>query len=79
MRALIRSTTGRPFRRAGLEFPPAGVEIDLDALGDAARAAITGEKSLVITPIDDSLAPDEPPAPDAVNDAAARTKKAKRA
>jgi hypothetical protein len=52
MRALIRSTTGRPFRRAGLEFPSNGVEVDLDALDDDVRAAITGESRLVITPID---------------------------
>lgn len=85
MRALIRSTTGRPFRRAGLEFPSNGVEVDLDALDDDVRAAITGESRLVITPIDapdgldefDEL--DEPPAPDVGAEAAAPRKKVKRA
>lgn len=86
-RVLVKSTTGRAFRRGGLVFSPEGVEINLDALDADVRAAVTGESRLAITPID---APeglggsdpdaeiDEPEAPDLVAAAAAPRKKVKR-
>lgn len=46
MRAIVRSLTGRPFRRAGREFPAEGVEVDLDALGPVAVEAILAEPRL---------------------------------
>lgn len=48
MRALIKSTTKRPFRRAGIEFPPQGVEIDLDSLSEAQVEAIYAEPRLKV-------------------------------
>lgn len=48
MRALIRSNTGRPFRRAGREFPPQAIEVGLSDLSEAELNAILGESRLVV-------------------------------
>lgn len=56
MRASIRSNTGRPFRRAGREFPPQAIEVDLSDISEADRNAILGEPRLVVQVLSDDSA-----------------------
>lgn len=46
--AFIRSTTGRSYRRAGLEFTPQWTEVDIAALDADRRALIEADPHLRI-------------------------------
>lgn len=50
MRVTVTPRHRRAFRRGGIEFPAAGLVLDLAALSASARALIEAETWLVITP-----------------------------
>lgn len=73
MRAIVRSLTGRPFRRAGREFPAEGVEVDLDALGPIAVEAILAEPRLRVEVRGEAAQPSQRPEGGAPQGSAATT------
>lgn len=48
MKISVKTKTPRPFRRAGVEFGPAPVELDADELGPERLAAIRAEEMLEV-------------------------------